>query len=459
MVHSIKDSLHSRQIEFDDSEEGLLLQRIIASKEFERLGNIRQISFSSNAYGQGTHTRKIHSLGVYYLADKILKRIKENHPKTYDPYQALVVRVRALVHDIGHGPKSHSWEGVMEVLGHDIGHEEWGAYILSEDTEIAQILRSYGGPLLEDVKNKFVDDEPVNFWDTIISSQFDADRLDYLQRDFMGAGIGCGVDESYLLSSIGLAYANDDHDVCLTFNAKAEPALLQFLQSRVTLYKAVSFNKHSESSDALLRHIFGEVQKKFREFGPVELGFNENRSIVRVIMAEPNDVNVNDYLMLTDSAFDVFIDDLIHSNDSRMADISRKAPWLRQAKPLHAFSLTEEFPNASKAVFDRAFQIFDEVKLSYGDDVFSDSFYKRKPSYEETGNTYKNIMVSSGGFASDISHRVAVPDDIVVGFIFSESDKLIEDFRSRLRDDPEIKKVCGCGYGIPVGAVPSPQML
>lgn len=457
-----KDSLHERMVVFPDTEEGNLLASLSRSKEFGRLKNIKQISFSSNRYGQGTHTRYIHSLGVYYLADKILEKIKKDHSETYSSYQAKKVRIRALLHDIGHGPKSHSWEKVMHALGHTRSHEEWGhSIVLSDDTQIGKILAEHDAVLHQEIAQSFLQKEQENFWDSIVSSQLDADRLDYLQRDFAGSGLGKPIDEAYLLESVQLAYANENHDICLAFNVKAEAALMQFLQSRVTLYRAVSLHKHSESADALLVHVFSKLQEVFREHGPEKLGFSDKNPMVRIIMAEPDQIEVSDYLRIDDSFFDYFLNEVIHSDNEHMKDISEIAARLNNDEPLGVVDLTAELPDKSEEAFSRAKEIFEEMKANCEDGVLCEFSQYRKPSYRKTENIYENIMIANGGFAQDISDRVnSMPNDIVICFVFSSDDEFIEEFKAKLKSDKKLQNMYKQqGYGIPVGAVPAPQMI
>jgi HD superfamily phosphohydrolase len=458
MPLTIQDTLHSRQIVFDDTREGLLFQALVNSAEFNRLKNIQQISYSSNAYRQATHTRDIHSLGVYYIADQILGRIQEQHPKTYDAHEALIVRIRALLHDIGHGPKSHSWEGIMNALGHNQGHEEWGHHIVSGDTEVGNILRQFDERVYQDVRESFLREEPASFWDTIIASQLDADRLDYLQRDARNTGIKLGINEAYVLGSVKLAHVGANDDICLAFDPKSEVAIMQILQSRTALYRSVSYNKHSESSDALMRHIFAQAQRLFREHGPESLGFNPEDHHIKVIMAEPDQVAVEDYLYLDDNVLHAFLKKMASNTDPRLEVLARQAQLLSSSKPLHVVDFLTTLPDKSKRGFERAKEIFDELGGQH-QGHFSGTFIKRQEAYKRTGNPFNQIWLSNGGSATDIGDVMTVPDDIIAGCAFSESLDLISAFKQALLEDQGLKTLYGSGYGIPPRAVPAPNMI
>lgn len=457
MVFRVQDTLHDRQIVIEDKDAPGLLEAIIESDEFQRLKHIQQISYSSEAFPAAKHTRYLHSLGVYYLADQMLQQIKEQHPQTYDPYQARVVRVRALLHDIGHGPRSHSWEGVMKSLGHKRGHEEWGYHIISGDTEIGRILREYDESLYEDVRSSFLREEPASFWDTIIASQFDADRLDYIQRDTNNAGVAVGINEGHILQNIKLSYVSDTDDVVIAFDPKAEESVNQFLYSRKMMYSTISHNKHSESSDALMQHVFKRAQKIFREHGAKSLGFNPNDPHVRVIMAAPDDVSVEDYLYLEDSVLSAFIKKLAASKDTRLEDLPRLAKLLTRSKSLTVFDFARELPQKTESAMTRAVEIFDEMRKEYSNN-FSGSFVKCKPAYKNTKNPFDKIWIVNGGEVVEISQRATMPDDIHVGFVFSESKELIGNFKECLKSDPQLKSEFGGSYGAPARAVLMPQV-
>lgn len=454
MVFCVQDTLHNRQIVIEDE----LLIALVKSAEFERLDKIQQVSFSSKAFRGAQHTRYLHSLGVYFLADQILKKIEKQHPQTYDPYQAQIVRVRALLHDVGHGPRSHSWEGVMKALGHDRGHEEWGYHIISGNTEIGRILREYDESLYEDVRNSFLREEPASFWDTIIASQFDVDRLDYIQRDTSNAGVAVGINEGYLLANLKLSYVANSEDVVISFDPKAEEAVTQFLHSRKVMYSTISYNRHSESLDALMRHVFKRAQELFRKHGAQNLGFSPNDPHIRVIMAAPDDVSIEDYLYLDDSVLSAFIKKLAASSDTRLEELPRQTKLLSQSKSLAVFDFAKELPQKTESATNRVLEIFDEMRQKYPND-FSGSFTKRKPAYKETDNPFDKIWIANGGEPVEISKRAAMPDDIHVGVVFSESEKLINAFKARLKSDRILQKEFGGGYGAPPKAVPAPPII
>ncbi|WP_448563849.1 HD domain-containing protein [Trichothermofontia sp.] len=109
-----------------------------------------------------------------------------NRDPVLKPYRAVALAA-ALLHDIGHGPFSHTSE---EIFGN--AHEQWTERILSESAPVRELLDAYDPSLLPQVKQVYRHQHPVPLIWQLVSSQLDCDRLDYLLRDsyFTGASYG-----------------------------------------------------------------------------------------------------------------------------------------------------------------------------------------------------------------------------------------------------------------------------
>ena len=183
-----RDPIHG-SIAFDWRRESFVIE-LIDTQEFQRLRRIRQLGAAHLVFQGAEHSRFCHSLGVAFLAKRIFDRLAQ------DPYCPAgleleevrkVVLAAALLHDVGHGPFSHLFEKTFS-LKH---HETWGAEIIdNSDTQIHRVLEKYG--LVDSVKGIFQKTYQPRFARDIISSQFDADRLDYLLRDSHMTGVAYG---------------------------------------------------------------------------------------------------------------------------------------------------------------------------------------------------------------------------------------------------------------------------
>ena len=210
---------------------------IINSPEFQRLRRIRQLSLTEMVYPGANHTRFEHSLGVMQMAsemyDSLVSKSKNlliqlGLQETGIRRWRKVIRLAALLHDIGHPPFSHSGEGLFSInpkTGNNYNHEEYSIAIIKlkfktyiEDHEINL---NYGikvdevTALLGDTSNP---ENALNtfalLWKSLISGQLDADRADYLLRDSLHAGVSYGVyDKNRLVRCMVLGKNDTDSTV------------------------------------------------------------------------------------------------------------------------------------------------------------------------------------------------------------------------------------------------------
>jgi HD superfamily phosphohydrolase len=178
-----------------------LAWELLATPEFQRLRRIRQLGVAEYVFPSATHTRFAHSIGVFNTARALVSIIKREIGERYDPQRAEVAIIAALLHDIGHGPFSHAFETIVGRR-----HEEWTAdIILSPEGKVRRLLEDFraDGSFCEDVARLLKAQEPTDIYHAVVSSSFDADRLDYLRRDRLMTGSGAGaIDFDWLMEHI-----------------------------------------------------------------------------------------------------------------------------------------------------------------------------------------------------------------------------------------------------------------
>lgn len=170
---------------------------IVATPVFQRLRGIRQLAFANLVYPGALHTRFEHTLGVFHVTSLMAKVCK------LDDEHARLVRLAALVHDLGHGPFSHVSEGALDIFADRAKlagrlnaakpekiHELVTQDLLRTDPGLVHVL---GKRTLTQVESLLAQgyDEPV--LRSIISGPLDADKQDYLQRDTYFCGVKYGV--------------------------------------------------------------------------------------------------------------------------------------------------------------------------------------------------------------------------------------------------------------------------
>ena len=178
----------------------------------------------------------------------------------------------ALLHDIGHGPFSHVFEHVAHAMNLKKRHEDWSAEIVQGDTEVNHVLREVDEALPRQIGTLLKEDNPEDIYAPVVSSQFDADRLDYLQRDRLMTGVECGhLDHAWLINCLEVGSVTiDDEDEpiqvpCLYLNFKGVQVAEEYLEARFRLYKAVYMHKTTRAAEMMLRHLLTIAAKALKD--------------------------------------------------------------------------------------------------------------------------------------------------------------------------------------------------
>jgi len=227
-------------IELDEPE-----VEILDSPEFQRLRRIRQTSLAYIVYPGATHTRFSHSLGTFYLANKLGTRLMSANYINSDEYEYL--KLAALLHDLGQFPFSHSLEGYY--LPNGFGNKDLRESLITGHN-IKEILNRYGyNP------KKILDIFNGNsLLSSIIDSEVDVDRLDYLMRDSRHTGVHLGnIDLDRLIDTI--TYREDG----ISILDKGLISLENFYISRLHMYQAVYYHKTILGYELFLRNIYSHI--------------------------------------------------------------------------------------------------------------------------------------------------------------------------------------------------------
>jgi HD superfamily phosphohydrolase len=221
-----------------------LLFRLINAAEFQRLRRVRQLGFASLAYPGADHSRYSHSLGVMETARKMIEQLRGSF--AIDEREETVCLSACLLHDLGHGPFSHVFE---RISGFD--HEELTRGIVEDpDSEVHQVLVDHEPALPATIARFMSGSSPRPFLCDILSSQLDADRLDYLLRDNLMTGSRYGdYDLTWLLHALTI----DESSQRLAVTWKGVSAVEAYLQSRFHMYRNVYFHKVVRSAEGMVK--------------------------------------------------------------------------------------------------------------------------------------------------------------------------------------------------------------
>lgn len=298
--------------------------RLLNAPEFQRLRRIRHLGFSDLVYPGATHSRFAHAVGVYHIARRLIQIIRRRlKNQEFDKERARVALLAALLHDIGHGPLSHVFEHAAMATGVSKRHEDWSAEIVQGDTEVRNILKQVDTQLPGDISAVIKEEEPKDIYATVVSSQFDADRLDYLQRDRLMTGVEFAhLDLNWLLDCLEVGSITIDMDEleevhCLYLNFKGVQVAEEYLEARFRLYKAVYMHKTTRSAEKMFEALFRICTKELKEDELLK-----RDPVMRFLASQSPSLNA--YLELDDASIWSSLAVLATSSHTKVAELARR---------------------------------------------------------------------------------------------------------------------------------------
>ena len=274
---SINDAIHKAIILSSDE------VKVVDHPYMQRLRFIRQLGFVSFVYPCATHDRFSHSLGTLHVASLFCDQLFNNEEYSTlarllnaeeKEFLTRIVRISALVHDVGHAPFSHTAESVMPEVGElaiprswvyhpskirTARHEDYSVLLIAGMSEgpLAAISRDEAEIVASLVHHKHIRipeswhshfSHTVNSQSlhgvikTIVSSDIDADRMDYLLRDAHFAGVSYGhFDLPWLISNIGTITLGDGYGISIS--ESGIQSLEHYLLARANMYTQVYMHK------------------------------------------------------------------------------------------------------------------------------------------------------------------------------------------------------------------------
>ena len=258
--------------------EGMVMD-LVDTAPFQRLRRIRQLGPAYLTFHSAESSRFTHSLGVFHLARRAFKRMLPLAPEL-ETYRGLLYGA-ALLHDIGHGPLSHTGE---EMFG--LRHEAWSARVIRHHPEIHDCLESHASGTAEAVANLLEHGRsPHPLIKHLVSSQLDCDRLDYLLRDSYSTGTRYGqLDLDRILGALTLAPDGD-----MAIHPKGLMAVEHYLVVRNLMYRSV----YNHRLNVVCNWLLEKLIQTARQLGPEQVWADE---VMASWLWQPDQIRLDDFL-------------------------------------------------------------------------------------------------------------------------------------------------------------------
>ncbi|WP_161022739.1 HD domain-containing protein [Ligilactobacillus salivarius] len=418
---------------------------LINTREFQRLRRIRQLGVANYVFHGAEHSRFTHSVGVYEITRKICDLFQRNYPSKekgdglWDDDERLVALCAALLHDVGHGAYSHTFEHIFHT-----NHEKMTTEIItSSHSEVNAVLRKVAPDFPEKVASVIEKSYPNPQVVQMISSQIDADRMDYLLRDSYFTGTNYGTFDLTRILRVMKPYADG-----ISFDMSGMHAVEDYIVSRFQMYQQVYFHPVSRSIEVILSHLLKRAKYLYKNgktncLGPTNLLFPFFEG----------DFSLSDYLKLDDGVLNSYFSLWQDSDDKILSDLADR---FLNRKPFKSVRVSEDtrylLPTLRKLVADAG---FDSEYYTATNDSFDLPYDTYSPS-QNKHRTQIELMQKDGSLIelSQVSNLVAAISGKVSGderFFFPKEMKSSEqqlelfspiysEFQSYLKNDTLIKK-------------------
>lgn len=322
----IRDPLHDL-IEFSGSEElERTLWKVLQTPAFQRLRRVKQLGFSDLVYPGAGHSRFAHSIGVFHTARELMTVVRRHVRQESKEQRALAA---ALVHDLGHGPFSHAFEAVGERLGLKLADHENMSDVLIRTGAVSDILNEMGSGFAADVADIIKTDGVKTVQHAVVSSQFDADRLDYMRRDRLMTGTRhAAIDFQWLIANLEIGSVPIGVDetpigVVETFvlDAKAIQAAEGFVLGLFQLYPTVYFHKATRGIEKIFAELLVRLVELVRGGTPRATGLPSRHPLIQ-FAKRPEDIAVA--LALDDTVVWGSLAQMSGANDPLVAEFAAR---------------------------------------------------------------------------------------------------------------------------------------
>jgi HD superfamily phosphohydrolase len=313
---------------------------LIGTKEFQRLRRIKQLGTTYLTFHGAEHSRFNHSLGVYEIVRRIVDDVFVGR-SGWNQDERLLSLSAALLHDLGHGPFSHSFEKVFQ-----LDHEYFTQAIILGDTEVNQVLKKAAPDFPKKVAEVIAKTYKNKLVVSLISSQIDADRMDYLQRDAYFTGVSYGhFDMERILR---VMRPREDQTV---IKKSGMHAVEDYIMSRYQMYWQVYFHPVTRSAEVILTKILHRAKALYEQ----NYSFKSNPVHFYSVFKEA--ITLEDYIRLDESIILYYFQMWQEEDDPILKDLCRRFT------NRNLFKYVEFDPAKEYRKLNELFKLFEEAEI------------------------------------------------------------------------------------------------
>ena len=284
-----------------------LIWDLIKTKEFQRLRRIKQLGTLYLAFHTAEHSRFGHSLGVYEIVRRMIDESFVGR-EAWNSKDRPLALCAALLHDLGHGPFSHSFEKIFNT-----DHEAFTQEIITGNTEVNEVLSRVSETFPQEVADVINKTHKNKLVISMISSQIDADRMDYLQRDAYFTGVSYGTFDMERI----LRLMRPSKDEVL-IKESGMHAVENFIMSRYQMYWQIYFHPVSRGGEVLLNNCLKRVKQLYKEDYQFKMYPKE------FIPFFEGTITIDQYVELDEVTVLFYLKKWIHEEDDILSDLARR---------------------------------------------------------------------------------------------------------------------------------------
>lgn len=287
-----------------------IIWELINTRPMQRLRRIHQLGGTFQAFPSAEHTRFGHALGVYEMARLMIETVPDLQQALSEREQ-LLVKCAALLHDIGHGPFSHAMETLFAM-----DHEALSIQlILDESGEIYHLLQKIDHHFAADVAAIIAKKYPRELLVQLVSSQLDADRMDYLRRDAYFSGVPYGNFDPVRILRV-MRVVNDR----LVFKESGMHAIENYIMSRYHMYWQIYFHPIGRSYELVLAALVDRL-RVLRTNG---YQFQIEPTLIFSLMDQGQNIPLATYLLIDENTIYYYVTMMTQEQDELLAALAQR---------------------------------------------------------------------------------------------------------------------------------------